>query len=134
MIQPKSALLGALAMSASWLLLGCSTGGAQEVMVTGVDWHFADNPDANFRIEGTQLSGSDSCNHLMGNVTISTTTPQTIDFGDGLATTRMACLDADDTPEKVHQALQGVRVIEQHKDGTLTLKDDASGQAWSFHR
>jgi heat shock protein HslJ len=66
----------------SWTLVGATTGDGLDVPVAGT---------ATLVIDGANhLSGNDGCNSISGDVRV---TGATIDFGNGLATTAIGCLD-----------------------------------------
>ncbi|MEJ5918952.1 META domain-containing protein [Corynebacterium sp. H78] len=112
---------------------GCSAGEAMETdMITDTDWHLSSQRSAYFRIEGEELTGSDSCNRLMGRVKLYDASPSTIDFGAGPASTRMACPDTQKTEEAMREALHGTRAASQTDESTLVLRDEQTGREWTF--
>lgn len=99
--------------------------------ISGVDWHLEADRNASFRIEGTELRGTDSCNRLFGQVSITEGEPTTIDFG-ALGATRMACPDVTGAQEQMGTALGGSRLVEKPDDSALVLVDESSGERWRF--
>lgn len=99
--------------------------------IIGIDWHLESDRAANFRIEGTDLNGTDSCNRIFGQVRLPESDPPAIEFGE-LASTRMACPDHLDAQEDMRVALEGRRVVERPDDRTLVLVNEATGDSWRF--
>ncbi|WJY99345.1 META domain protein [Corynebacterium hansenii] len=99
--------------------------------ITGVDWHLESDRRASFRIDGTELKGTDSCNRIFGDASVSEGEPMVIEFGV-LASTRMACPDGVDTQEAMRVALEGRRLVERPDEGTIVLVDEATGNSWRF--
>ena len=99
--------------------------------ISGVDWHLEADRNASFRIEGTELRGTDSCNRLFGQVSITEGEPTTIDFG-ALGATRMACPDVTGAQEQMGRALDGSRLVEKPDESALVLVDESSGERWRF--
>ncbi|WP_306509896.1 META domain-containing protein [Corynebacterium xerosis] len=99
--------------------------------ISGVDWHLEADRNASFRIEGTELRGTDSCNRLFGQVSITEGEPTTIDFG-ALGATLMACPDVTGAQEQMGTALGGSRLVEKPDESALVLVDESSGERWRF--
>ncbi|MFD8879591.1 META domain-containing protein [Corynebacterium xerosis] len=99
--------------------------------ISGVDWHLETDRNASFRIDGTRLHGTDSCNRLFGQVSITEGEPTTIDFG-ALGATRMACPDVTGAQEQMGTALGGSRLVEKPDESALVLVDESSGERWRF--
>lgn len=99
--------------------------------ITGVDWHLESDRAATFRIDGSELSGTDSCNRIFGDAAVTDDEPASIAFGV-LAATRMACPDDSGAQADMHRALEGRRLVEQPDATTLVLVDDAAGERWRF--
>ena len=99
--------------------------------ISGVDWHLEVDRNASFRIEGTELRGTDSCNRLFGQVSITEGEPTTIDFG-ALGATLMACPDVTGAQEQMGTALGGSRLVEKPDESALVLVDESSGERWRF--
>ena len=99
--------------------------------ISGVDWHLEADRNASFRIEGTELRGTDSCNRLFGQESITEGEPTTIDFG-ALGATLMACPDVTGAQEQMGTALGGSRLVEKPDESALVLVDESSGERWRF--
>ena len=133
------AALFACVLSAGALVAACGgpaeNSGPQPIVaatdISGVDWHLEADRNASFRIEGTELRGTDSCNRLFGQVSITEGEPTTIDFG-ALGATRMACPDVTGAQEQMGRALGGARLVEKPDESALVLVDESSGERWRF--
>lgn len=93
-------------------------------------WRLKSDPRAWFRVQGSNISGNDSCNTLTGTGS-SLTSADRVDFGAGLASTMMYCPDPKGTQTAISEALKGERIWS--RNGTeLVLTDPDNNRSWTF--
>lgn len=98
--------------------------------LVGAQWRLTTDPTAWFRVQGSNITGNDSCNNLMGTAS-SLATADRVDFGAGLAATTMYCQDPKGTQTAIREALKGERIWS--RNGTeLVLTDPDNNRAWTF--
>lgn len=98
--------------------------------LVGAQWRLKTDPKAWFRVQGSNITGNDSCNNLMGTAS-SLATADRVDFGAGLAATTMYCQDPKGTQTAIREALKGERIWS--RNGTeLVLTDPDNNRAWTF--
>jgi heat shock protein HslJ len=93
-------------------------------------WRLKSDPKAWFRVQGSNVTGNDSCNTLTGSAS-SLASADRVDFGAGLASTMMYCQDPKGTQTAISEALKGERIWS--RSGTeLVLTDPDNNRAWTF--
>ena len=133
LVAVRAIFVGLAVLSAAAL---ASCRGPEPVLVaeiSGVDWHLESDRNASFRIDDGQLTGTDSCNRIFGEVAITVGERTTIEFAS-LGATLMACPDDSGAQENMGRALAGERVVEQPDGGTLVLVDESAGGRWRFEK
>ena len=107
-----------------------ATAAPSKPSLVGAQWRLKSDPKAWFRVQGSNISGNDSCNTLTGTAT-SLATADRVDFGAGLASTMMYCQDPKGTQTAISEALKGERIWS--RNGTeLVLTDPDNNRAWTF--
>ncbi|MBS4103768.1 META domain-containing protein [Tsukamurella paurometabola] len=98
--------------------------------LVGSQWRLKSDPAAWFRVQGSNITGNDSCNSLTGTGS-SLATPDRVDFGAGLAATTKYCPDPKGTQTAISEALKGERIWS--RNGTeLVLTDPDNNRSWTF--
>lgn len=98
--------------------------------LVGSQWRLKSDPTAWFWVRGSNISGNDSCNELIGTAT-SLATADRVDFGAGLAATTKHCPDPRGTQTAISEALKGERIWS--RNGTeLVLTDPDNNRVWTF--
>ncbi|TWS19269.1 META domain-containing protein [Tsukamurella asaccharolytica] len=106
-----------------------SSASAKPALV-GSQWRLKSDPKAWFWVQGSNISGNDSCNSLTGSATALNTADR-VDFGAGLAATQRYCPDPKGTQTAISEALKGERIWS--RNGTeLVLTDPDNNRAWTF--
>jgi heat shock protein HslJ len=99
--------------------------------LVGAQWRLKSDPTAWFRVQGSNISGNDSCNSLTGTATALSTSADRVDFGQGVAATMMYCADPKGTQTAIREALTGLRVWNRN-GSELVLTDAANSRSWTF--
>ncbi|KXP00947.1 META domain-containing protein [Tsukamurella pseudospumae] len=98
--------------------------------IVGSQWRLKSDPQAWFRVQGSNISGNDSCNSLNGSAA-SLASADRVDFGNGVASTMMYCPDPKGTQTAISEALKGQRIWS--RNGTeLVLTDPDNNRSWTF--
>ncbi|CAM3913694.1 MULTISPECIES: META domain-containing protein [Tsukamurella] len=99
--------------------------------IVGSQWRFKSDPVAWFRVQGSNISGNDSCNAFSGTATALTNAADKVDFGAGVASTQKYCPDPKGTQTAIREALTGLR--QWSRSGSeLVLTDAANNRTWTF--
>ncbi|BAY00263.1 hypothetical protein MSTE_04971 [Mycobacteroides stephanolepidis] len=120
------ALFGVLA------LFGSTSAAATpaESSLIGMRWALKTDQTAYFELDlDGRLSGSDSCNRMMGSFTV--LPDENLDFGLGPALTMMYCGDVTGAQSAMRAALSGSRYWHR-VDSALTLSELPGEQVWEF--
>ncbi|GAB3129042.1 hypothetical protein GCM10027289_10080 [Tsukamurella serpentis] len=103
---------------------------APKPSILGAQWRLKSDPAAWFRVQGSNISGNDSCNLLNGTAT-SLASADRVDFGAGLASTMRYCPDPNGTQTAISEALKGERIWTRN-GAELTLTDPDNNRSWNF--
>ncbi|MET9326328.1 META domain-containing protein [Tsukamurella sp. NPDC003166] len=98
--------------------------------IVGSQWRLKSDPEAWFRVQGSNISGNDSCNSLNGSAA-SLASADRVDFGNGVASTMMYCPDPKGTQTAISEALKGVRIWSRN-GAELVLTDPDNNRSWTF--
>ncbi|NMD58225.1 MULTISPECIES: META domain-containing protein [Tsukamurella] len=98
--------------------------------LVGSQWRLKSDPAAWFWVQGSNITGNDSCNALTGTGT-SLATPDRVDFGAGLAATTRYCPDPKGTQTAISEALKGERIWSR-TGAEMVLTDPDNNRSWTF--
>ncbi|MGR6977501.1 META domain-containing protein [Mycobacteroides abscessus] len=121
-----SALAGAMALLSSTVAIADTA----EASLLGTRWMLVTDQTAYFELDQDgRLSGSDSCNRIVGSLTLMTN--HELDFGNGPVSTRMYCDDISGAQSAMQAALTGKRSWHRVGD-VLTLINPVKQQFWIY--